>query len=92
MPIMSRARWFFNPLLSVLLKKKMEIWNRTLHQQFPTYEIMAKDVTSILMNFQSPFHHRSALYTPLIVSVSTTLWYIPLQLLEMYDPTHSLPE
>jgi hypothetical protein len=54
----------------------MEIWNRVLHQQFPTYEILAVDITNTLINLQSPFHHRSALYIPFMVSVSTALWYI----------------
>jgi hypothetical protein len=60
----------------VFCPRKKEIWNRMLNQQFPTYEIRAEDITSMLTNLQSPFHDRSTLYTPFMVSVSTTLWYI----------------
>jgi hypothetical protein len=56
--------------------RKMEIWNRVLHQRFRTYEILAEDIINTLINLQPPFHHRSVLYMPFMVSVSTTLWYI----------------
>jgi hypothetical protein len=47
-----------------------------LNQQFTTYDIRAEDITNMFTNLQSLFHDRSALYTPIMVSVSTTLWYI----------------
>jgi hypothetical protein len=72
MPTMPRTGRFFHPFLSVCPRKK-EIWNRMLNQQFPTYEIRAEDITSMLTNLQSPFHDRSALYTPFTIVLHYTL-------------------
>ncbi|KAI8067708.1 uncharacterized protein B0P05DRAFT_475328 [Gilbertella persicaria] len=56
--------------------KKNLIWSLILQYHFPTYMFTNTDILNALHFIQSPFHHRSVLYRPFFVIVSTTQFYI----------------
>ncbi|KAG1136317.1 hypothetical protein G6F37_012049 [Rhizopus arrhizus] len=55
---------------------KNPIWSMVLKYHFPTYLFTNTDILNALHSIKSPFHHRSNLYRPFFVIVSTTQFYI----------------